>query len=94
MPRLAQLACAVSKMLGHVSFVTTLTVYADYITEGAGKKCAATSADRWRVNCRPNAQAWLVVIFVVAGIAWLSSLNDHIMFGRVSEAGFRPFQAS
>jgi hypothetical protein len=27
---------AVSKMLGHASFVMTLTVYADYITEGDG----------------------------------------------------------
>ncbi len=31
---------AVSKMLGHASFVTTLTVYADYITEGDGGKAA------------------------------------------------------
>lgn len=31
---------AVSKMLGHASFVTTLTVYADYITEGDGGKNA------------------------------------------------------
>lgn len=31
---------AVSKMLGHASFVTTLTVYADYITEGDGSKNA------------------------------------------------------
>ena len=27
---------AVSKMLGHASYVTTLTVYADEITEGDG----------------------------------------------------------
>lgn len=31
---------AVSKMLGHASFVTTLTVYADCITEGDGGKAA------------------------------------------------------
>lgn len=31
---------SVSKMLGHASFVTTLTVYADYITEGDGGKAA------------------------------------------------------
>jgi integrase len=31
---------AVSKMLGHASFVTTLTVYADYITEADGGKAA------------------------------------------------------
>lgn len=31
---------AVSKMLGHASFVTTLTVYADYITESDGGKAA------------------------------------------------------
>jgi integrase len=31
---------AVSKMLGHASYVTTLTVYADYITEGDGGKAA------------------------------------------------------
>lgn len=31
---------AVSKMLGHASFVTTLTVYADCITEGDGGKNA------------------------------------------------------
>jgi integrase len=31
---------AVSKMLGHASYVTTLTVYADYITESDGGKAA------------------------------------------------------
>lgn len=31
---------AVSKMLGHASYVTTLTVYADYLTEGDGRKAA------------------------------------------------------
>ena len=31
---------AVSKMLGHASYVTTLTVYADYITEYDGGKSA------------------------------------------------------
>lgn len=31
---------AVSKMLGQPSYVTTLTVYADYITEGDGGKAA------------------------------------------------------
>ena len=31
---------AVSKMLGHASYVTTLTVYADYITESDGGKSA------------------------------------------------------
>jgi integrase len=31
---------SVSKMLGHASYVTTLTVYADYITEGDGGKAA------------------------------------------------------
>ena len=31
---------ALSKMLGHASYVTTLTVYADYITEGSGGKAA------------------------------------------------------
>lgn len=31
---------AVSKMLGHASYVTTLTVYGDYITEGDGGKAA------------------------------------------------------
>ena len=31
---------AVSKVLGHASYVTTLTVYADYITEGDGGKAA------------------------------------------------------
>ena len=31
---------AVSKMLGHASYVTTLTVCADYITEGDGGKAA------------------------------------------------------
>jgi integrase-like protein len=31
---------AVSKILGHASYVTTLTVYADYITEGDGGKAA------------------------------------------------------
>lgn len=31
---------AVSKMLGHASYVTTLTTYADYITEGDGGKAA------------------------------------------------------
>jgi integrase len=31
---------AVSKMLGHASYVTTLTVYADYITESDGSKDA------------------------------------------------------
>jgi integrase len=30
----------VSKMLGHASYVTTLTIYADYITEGARGKAA------------------------------------------------------
>jgi integrase len=30
----------VSKMLGHASYVTTLTVYADYITEGDRGKAA------------------------------------------------------
>ncbi|MDP7733714.1 hypothetical protein [Mycobacterium paragordonae] len=31
----------VSKTLSHASFVTTLTVYADFINEGdGGKKCA------------------------------------------------------
>lgn len=30
----------VSKMLGHASYVTTLTVYADYITESDGGKAA------------------------------------------------------
>ena len=29
-----------SKMLGHASYVTTLTVYADYITESDGGKAA------------------------------------------------------
>jgi hypothetical protein len=31
---------AVSKMLGHASYVTTLTVYADYITECDSGKAA------------------------------------------------------
>jgi hypothetical protein len=31
---------AVSKMLGHASYVTTLTIYADYITESDGGKSA------------------------------------------------------
>lgn len=31
---------AVSKMLGHASFVTTLTVYADHIIEGDSGKAA------------------------------------------------------
>jgi integrase len=31
---------AVSKMLGHASYMTTLTVYADYITESDGGKIA------------------------------------------------------
>ena len=35
---------AVSKMLGHASYVTTLTVYADYITECDGGKAARASA--------------------------------------------------
>ena len=50
---------AVSKMLGHASYVTTLTVYADYITECDGGKAAplgrpvaSTAAERG-----PNASA-------------------------------------
>ncbi len=43
---------AVSKMLGHASFVTTLTVYADYITEGdGGKNAPLRRADLWWVWC-------------------------------------------
>lgn len=93
-----RLACAVSKMLGHASFVTTLTVYAYCITEGDGgktRRCLGRPlARQLSSQCASLVSRWLVVIFVVAGIIRLSSLNDHIMFGRVSEAGFRSFQAS
>jgi integrase len=34
---------AVSEMLGHASYVTTLTVYADYITESDGGTSAQSS---------------------------------------------------
>jgi integrase len=51
---------AVSKMLGHASYVTTLTVYADYITEGDGGKAAplrrpvASTADNVVSMRRPS----------------------------------------
>jgi len=54
---------AVSKMLGHASYVTTLTVYADYITESDGGKAAplrrpvASSAPRCLPMRRPPARA-------------------------------------
>ena len=54
---------AVSKMLGHASYVTTLTVYADYITESDGGKAAplrrpvASSAGNVVPMRRPPARA-------------------------------------
>jgi integrase len=46
---------AVSKWMGHESYVTTLTIYADYITEEEGGKAvplARPRARRPRVDCR------------------------------------------
>jgi integrase len=54
---------AVSNMLGHASYVNTLTVYADYITESDGGKTAplrrpvASTADNVMPMRRPSARA-------------------------------------
>lgn len=54
---------AVSKMLGHASYVTTLAVYADYIIESDGGKAAplrrpvASTADNVVPMRRPSARA-------------------------------------
>ena len=57
---------AVSKMLGHASYVTTLTVYADYITEGDGGKAAPLRRpDRLNWGCFGKRRSMRIAVFGV-----------------------------